>query len=61
MTSVRLSNGRILPSCCVALTKASSAPDLVELKVLSMVSNEFWKRVGISGHKGKRKGPLQVH
>lgn len=46
MTSVRLNNGRILPSCCVALIKDSSAPDLVELKVLSMVSNEFWKQVG---------------
>lgn len=49
MTSVRLSNGRILPSCCVALIKASSAPNLVELKVLSMLSNEFWKQVGKAG------------
>lgn len=46
MMSVRLGNDRVLPSCCAAaLTKVSSAPNLVELKVLSVASSEFWKQV----------------
>lgn len=47
MTSGRLGRGRMLPSFrAAALTRASGTPDLVELKVLSVASNEFWKLVG---------------
>ena len=60
MPSGRRGHGRMLPSFCVAaLTRASGTPDLVELKVLSVASDGFWKQMGVSRRKGKGRDLLR--